>query len=354
MTDVVSPPASYISPLLALTGGVTLPGPDAGIAAHYGDFVREQRAMVDGVGVVDRSNRGLLSVLGEDRLTWLHSLTTQHLTDLGDGAGAQALILSPNGHIEHHLQLADLSGTTWVDLEPGDAAPTAEFLRRMRFMLRVDVADESAGYGQLTICGPGTDALLRGLEIDVLQRDWAATGTPWGGYARRLPWPGDGAVDLVVAASELSKVWRALTGAGAVPAGTWAWDALRVAARRPRLGCETDHRTIPNESEWLQTAVHLQKGCYRGQETVARVNNLGRPPRRLVLLHLDGSTNDLPVHGSDVTVDGVRVGFLTSSARHHELGPIGLAMVKRNTADDASLLVGDISAAIEPAEPTSG
>ena len=77
-------------------------------------------------------------------------------------------------------------------------------------------------------------------------------------------------------------------------AGIWAAEALRVAAWRPRLGFETDHRTIVHEVDWLRTAVHLHKGCYRGQETVARVHNLGRPPRRLVFLHLDGSGHVLP------------------------------------------------------------
>ena len=350
MTDVAAEPASYTSPLLELAGGVTLPGPDAGIAAHYGDFAREQRALVTAVGVVDRSNRGLLSIPGADRLSWLHSLTTQYLTELGDGAGTEALILSPHGHIEHHLQIADLGGTTWLDVEPGDAAATAEFLTRMRFMLRVDVVDQSAEYGQLTVCGPGSDELVRSLGIDLAADAWAATTTPFGGYARRLPWPGGGAKDVVVPRVALPEVWQQLTGAGGVPAGSWAWDALRVVDRRPRLGFETDHRTIPNESTWLQDAVHLQKGCYRGQETVARVNNLGRPPRRLVLLHLDGSTNDLPAHGADVTVDGVRVGFVTSSARHHELGPIAMALIKRSTSDDAALLAGDVSASIEPVE----
>ena len=91
-------------------------------------------------------------------------------------------------------------------------------------------------------------------------------------------------------------------------AGTWAAEALRVAAWRPRLGFETDHRTIPHEVDWLRTAVHLHKGCYRGQETVARVHNLGRPPRRLVFLHLDGSGHTLPAHGDPVELDGRTVG----------------------------------------------
>ena len=123
-------------------------------------------------------------------------------------------------------------------------------------------------------------------------------------------------------------------------AGTWAWEALRIAAAVPRLGFETDHRTIPQEVGWVPAGVHLQKGCYRGQETVARVHNLGRPPRRLVQLHLDGSAGRTPLRGEPVTLDGREVGALTSIALHAELGPVGLAVVKRSVPVDRDLAVG--------------
>jgi folate-binding protein YgfZ len=118
------------------------------------------------------------------------------------------------------------------------------------------------------------------------------------------------------------------------------------------VGLDNDHRTIPNELGLIAAdssrAVHLSKGCYRGQETVARVYNLGRPPRRLTLLHLDGSAEHLPGHGAEVSVDGRVVGVVGSSARHHELGPIALALVKRNVPPDAPLVVQDVAAAQEP------
>jgi folate-binding protein YgfZ len=134
-------------------------------------------------------------------------------------------------------------------------------------------------------------------------------------------------------------------------AGVWALEALRVADGRPRFGFETDHRTIPHEVGWIGTAVHLDKGCYRGQETVARVHNLGRPPRRLVLLHLDGSDSELPGHGDPVVLDDRTVGTVTSSARHYELGPIALAVVKRSTPADAPLVAGGVAAAQEVLVP---
>jgi folate-binding protein YgfZ len=338
---------AYESPLLAQTGGVSLPGADAEVAAHYGDFYGEQRALVEQAGVVDRSHRGVVRLSGGERLSWLHSLTTQHVTGLADGSGTETLILSPHGHVEHHLQLAELGGTTWADLEPGDASPTAAFLESMRFLLDVDVADDSADFAMVSVAGTEAAGVLVAAGIVVDAAAWSVAATPWGGYARRTPWPGDGAVDVVVPRGELPAAWHALTAAGARPAGHLAWEALRVEARRPRLGFETDHRTIPHEVGWLASAVHLDKGCYRGQETVARVHNLGKPPRRLVLLHLDGSTNDLPPHGTDVMWDGARIGFVTTPARHYELGPVALALIKRSTPDDAALLAGDVSATID-------
>jgi folate-binding protein YgfZ len=131
------------------------------------------------------------------------------------------------------------------------------------------------------------------------------------------------------------------------PVGTWAYEALRIARGEPRFGLDTDHKTIPNEVGWIGTAVHLDKGCYRGQETVARVHTLGRPPRRLVLLHLDGSVDHVPGNGDPVIHDDRPVGVVGSAARHFEMGPIALALVKRNVAIDASLMAGGVAAAQE-------
>jgi hypothetical protein len=140
-------------------------------------------------------------------------------------------------------------------------------------------------------------------------------------------------------------------------AGTLALEALRIAAWRPRLATEADERTIPHELDWLRSAVHLSKGCYRGQETIAKVHNLGHPPRRLVLLHLDGSEGILPEHGDPVLAGDAEVGQVTSAAMHYELGPIALAVIKRSTDPAAELVVradgADIAAAQEVIVPPS-
>lgn len=304
------------SPLLSRPGAVPADAPDEGVAAHYGDPFREQRTLDEGSGAVDLSHRPVLRVSGADRLTWLHSLTSQHLEALPPGQASEALVLSPNGHVEHMLYLVDDGAATWMHVEPGTAGTLVGWLDSMRFWSKVEVEDLSTSYAVV----------------------WEPTEEPSEAHLSRVwhgPMPGR---DVFVPRDGLeSYVER--------PAGLWAYEALRVAAGRPRLGFETDHRTIPHEVGWLATAVHLDKGCYRGQETVARVHNLGRPPRRLVQLHLDGSDSALPAHGDPVEVDGRAVGFVTTAARHYELGPIALALVKRSTPEDAPMLAGGIPAA---------
>jgi tRNA-modifying protein YgfZ len=154
-------------------------------------------------------------------------------------------------------------------------------------------------------------------------------------------------MDVIVPRDRIAGIAADLEKRGVRLAGVDAYEALRIAAHRPRLGLDTDHRTIPHEVGWIDTAVHLSKGCYRGQETVARVHNLGHPPRRLVFLHLDGSEETLPAHGDRVTLGDAEVGFTGSAARHFELGPIALALIKRTVPADVMLRAGGVPAAQE-------
>ena len=292
------------SPLLALPGAVGGAGIDAPVAAHYGSFYGEQRTLESGEGFVDLSHHDAVRVSGPDRLQWLHDLTTQHFLDLPQKTWTQALILSPQGHVEHAFAGVDDGESFTAATEPGATASLIEFLDRMRFLSRVEVSD--------------------------VTHDVALTYRPAAGH------------ELV----PREKLTTYAEAAG--PAcGLWAYEALRIARGEPRLGLDTDARTIPNEVGWIGTAVHMEKGCYRGQETVARVHNLGRPPRRLTLLHLDGSENRLPEVGSELKSGDKTVGFVGTSARHHELGPIALALVKRNVPLDVQLEVDGLPVAQE-------
>ena len=295
---------------MTATRGVPADAPDGAVAGHYGDPYREQRRLVDGLAQVDLSHRPIVRITGPDRLSWLHSLLSQHLSELAPGGSAEALLLSPRGHVENHLQLVDDGTQVLAHVEPGSAESLLGFLDSMRFMLRVEVS-----------------------LADELAVRWSAVDVP--GLATRT---GFGTFSLAPKQTEYD---------GEL-AGLQAFEALRVAARRPRLGCDTDHRTLPHEVGWLGTAVHLDKGCYRGQESVARVHNLGRPPRRMVLLHLDGSDSELPERGTAVQVEGREVGRLGTAVRHYELGPIALALVKRQVPDDAELEVAGVTASIDP------
>jgi folate-binding protein YgfZ len=285
-------------------------GPDKGAVWHFGEPTKEQRALEAGTAWADLSHLNIVAVSGADRLQWLHDLTTQFVSDLQPGVWMPSLILDAQGHLEFQFNLVDDGTTTYLVLDPGYVEKLVEYLTKMKFMLRVDVRDASSEFVVLRAPGiadsiGGPFALVPRDEVDSMKETF-------GGVATQV--------------------------------GTWALDAERVAEGRPRIGFETDHKSIPNELGVLNTAVHMKKGCYRGQETVAKIFNLGNPPRRLVMLHLDGSDVGFPAAGTKIENDGIVVGFVGTVARHHELGTIALAIVKRNTPTDATLTVDGIPA----------
>ena len=309
-------------------------------ATHYGNPLGEQRALAAGDAIVDLSDRDVLSITGPDRLTWLDSLTSQSLAALAPGDSAETLLLDPSGRVEYAIRVFDDGETSWLLLDAGAGAGLLAFLDRMRFMLRVEVADRSSEFG--TVGGLGATvpaAAPHGIPL-IWHDPWNAVTAGGHQYATGEHPAADWhyTETLVERSADLD----------AYPAaGTLALEALRIAAWRPRAATEVDATTIPHELDWLRSAVHLSKGCYRGQETVAKVHNLGHPPRRLVMLHLDGSDGVLPAAGSPVALDGTEVGRVTAAALHHELGPVALAVVKRNadpvavlsvTADDGTVI----------------
>ncbi|MFC4948498.1 YgfZ/GcvT domain-containing protein [Pseudonocardia sp. GCM10023141] len=335
------------------------PDPDRAVPAHRGDPFAEQRAMARSAAVVDRSHRGVIAVPGEERLSWLHLLLTQHVSELPADTGTETLILDLNGRVLHHMVVAHAGEVVYLDTEPGDVPALLDYLQKMVFWAKVEPRDATAELAVLSVVGPDTEAVLTaaGLPAPPLG-DVAAL--PGGGFVRRMRWPAPDAADVVVPRDSQDAVWARLTAAGARPAGTMAFEALRVESLRPRLHVDTDDRTIPHEVGWIGSAVHLTKGCYRGQETVARVANLGRPPRRLVLLHLDSGDEHLPIPGDPVVREGRTVGRVGSVVQHHELGPVALALVKRSVPIESELVAGvderAAPAAIDPSsvEPEDG
>lgn len=360
--------------------------PDALVPAHYGDPLREQRLLADGLAVSALA-RDVVAVTGADRLAWLTTLSSQRLTGLapGDG-GAEALLLDAQGHIAHALAALDDGRTLLLVTEAGDGPALAALLDRMRFMLRVEVGarEDLVALGAL---GAGRERLRRAADVTgALVGAWT---DPWPGVVEGgtsydvglgSPHPGRAyaAGFVLVPATGVVEVVRAFAAGGPAAeeppdenaaagsagesggalvavaehdalAGAMAWEALRIEAGRPRRAREVDERAIPHELDWLRTAVHLTKGCYPGQETVARTLNLGRPPRRLTLLQLDGLAGGLPAPGDVVRLGERPVGAVTSAARHHELGPIALALLRRGVPVEAVLSVEVSEAAGGPA-----
>jgi folate-binding protein YgfZ len=223
------------------------------------------------------------------------------------------LILDAQGHIIEQLFLVDDGSTTWIHTEAQRCKPLIEYLEIMKFMLDIEVTDQTSNYSVLRVAGTPDDI-----------------GGPY----------------ALVPKVELAETITAFNKAH-TQVGIWALEAIRVAQGRARLLFEVDHKTIPNELGFLNKAVHMQKGCYRGQETVAKVFNLGQPPRKLALLQLDGSIVKIPDHGAKITLSGKEIGYIGTASRHHELGPIALGIIKRSTREDSTLVIGNIAAKID-------
>ncbi len=345
--------AVYLDPDRGLTANY--PNPlDAGVPWHYGDPLGEQRRFEEGAAVVDLSHRDIVRVAGADRLDWLNDLVSQQVNGLRAGESTTGLILDPHGHVEFEFHLLAAAEECWLTTEPGHGQALTTYLDRMRFLRDVSVSD---GSDDLSIVGwlerpSGVDSFSRA-ELNGSGWVWEAAaefdriavsdaGRDAGGGAERYhrnrsrTWP---AREWIVATDQAKSILEAHP-----IAGLGAWESARVAAGVPRVGFDTDHKTLPHEAGWIGPAVHLAKGCYRGQETVARVHNLGRPPRRLVLLYLDGSRDDLPSAGANIEFGGRPVGRIGSSTWHFESGPLALGLVKSRIDPAAELVVreGDV------------
>ena len=320
-----------------MSGPSSVPPPRATLGRdHLGDPLREQRDFFSGRSVVDLADHQVVSLSGPDRLSWLDALCSQSVGNLRPGDTTEALILSPQGRVEHRWLMVDDGQRTWLLVEPGTAPALLAWLERMKFRANVTIDEVSDDYLVLACWGDVGENLARSVVTpEIVWRDpWP--GVQPGGFAySSSPHPAQGFAVRYVAVTRADQDALARLG----HSGEWALRAAEIRAGRPNLVDDTDDKTLPHEVDWVRTAVHLNKGCYRGQETVAKVHNLGHPPRRLVLLHLDGSEGQLPTAGDPVLADGVEVGRVTRAVLHEQWGPIALALVKRTTDESAVLTV---------------
>lgn len=316
-----------------LPGAVT----EGDIVQHFGDPMREQRKLVSGTAVSPLGDRVVIEVAGEDRLTWLDSITSQSVARLDAGDSTELLVLDPQGRVEHAAGVLEDGSSVWLIADAADAEPLAAWLKRMVFRSRVTVTVRP-DLGLLGFFAEGAaDTVMRALAAApnstplVWSDPWAAVQAGGHQYAEVATHPSAEYrwQVAIVDADAVASVTARIADAALDVAGVLAAEALRVAAWRPRWASEVDERSLPHEADWIRSAVHLSKGCYRGQETVAKVHNLGHPPRRLAALQLDGSDDVLPAPGAPILAEDKEVGQITSVARHHEDGPIALAILSR-------------------------
>lgn len=342
-----------LSPLLAgpdaIHGAVAADGVDQYVAGHYGQPAQEQRALANGKAIVDLSHYGVVTVTGPERLSWLHTLSTQLLEGVQPPVNTETLFLDLRGRIEIATKIHDDGETAYLLTEPTMNASLVDWLTRMQFAARVEITDRT---GELALVGATTE--VPGLDAPVWVDPWP--GITEGGVAYTDNPEEHPAVDedyswrLYIINAEALVATTTNLPEGFRIAGVMASEALRIAAGRPRQLFDTDDRSIPHELDWLRTAVHLEKGCYKGQETIARVHNLGHPPRRFVKLLIDGSVHGLPEVGADIIVrpdtddeaameKARSIGKVMSVAMHHETGAVGTGIIRRNTKPDAELVI---------------
>ena len=317
---------------------------DQDIPWHFGNPLAEQKSLAAGAAVVELSNRPVIKLTGPDRLTWLDSISSHSVAKLVPGESATTLILSPHGHIEHELHVIAGEDICYLIVEADSATELIDYLTKMKFMSRVEIelaADLVVVFEPIREIAD-QPTWLTPLEFGELGLTNA--GSSAGGDQSRylLPRPAKFiGREVILPKSELSNYLS-----GKELAGSWAYNALRIAAGVPRMK-DVDHKTLPHEIGLIGPGVHLSKGCYRGQETVARLHNLGKPPRRLTLLYLEAGDNQLPQHGDLVQLEDAEVGVICSTAQHYEFGPIALALIKRSTAADVTLRVNNQAATQE-------
>ena len=330
---------SYSSPLLSRPGAAEFQGTTlvdvSGVPWHYGNPLVEQRAVETGSAVIDRSHRRVIAVSGPDARAFLHNLLSQKLDDVDTGFSAGALDLSIQGHVLHHMDLSFDGETFYLDVPAAQFESLRDFLTAMVFWSQVTVKE--ADVAVISVLGQALDKPSTAL------------------VERPVHWPGCPRQDFLVPRDKLDAAVQELEAQGGSLAGLMAFTAERVRAREPELAADLDTKTIAHEvPHWIRRSeeqpafVHLDKGCYRGQETVARVENLGRSPRLLVLLYLDGSAPEQPESGADITLGGRRVGKLGTVVEDCEYGPIALGLVKRSALDHGDLAIGPVAASIEP------
>lgn len=286
---------------------------------HFGNPLAEQRKLAEGDAIVLREDQSVIEVAGVEAKKWLHSLTSQNILNLAPGQSTESLLLTPTGHIEFQLKIIATENSCLIITSQASAESLLQWLNKMIFRTKVSISQP-----EFLIVGAFKD-----LELDA--PCWVD------GFSLEFK----GAVLYAAERADFPYREYLLTELPAIErAGLMAFEALRIAAGRPELS-DIDDKSLPHEFDWLASAVHLSKGCYRGQEAVAKIHNLGHPPRRLIILHLEQG-DVLANPGEAVFYGDKEVGKVLAAALHYELGSIALALVSRVTPYlDLSIALGE-------------
>jgi folate-binding protein YgfZ len=302
----------------------------------------QYRVLREGAGVVDRSERGKLLVWGADALEFLQGQLTNDLEALAAGEGCYAALLDRKGHMQADMRVLRFDeDRTWLDLERAATDAVVRHLSLYRVGQDVEISERTADRAILSVIGPGTAAAIgaEGLRAEHAHRELEVGGVGCRAAATDL------GVDLICAAADAGAVMAALVDAGAERVSEAAAEIVRVESGRPRFGREMTSATIPQEAGIDERAVSFTKGCYIGQETVARLHYRGKPNRRLRGLRLDGPAAD----GDPITFDGRDVGRIGTAVVSPAQGPIALAVIRREAEPGSRVAVGESGVGAEVA-----
>ncbi len=294
----------------------------------------------EGTGLLDRSERGKLALEGPDAIEFLNGQVTNELVGLAPGEGRYAAFLTHKGKMLGDMRILAVpdgdgdAGMLLLDTERVALQALFDMIRRYKVGFQLELHKRTVERSLLSLIGPGSAAVAAARELASAEHSSAPVQID---SLRALAVRTDLGVDLFCEASERERLWEALRGRGAAEIELQTAECLRIESGRPRYGLDLDDTVIPQEAGLNERAVSFTKGCYVGQETVARLHYKGRPNR-----HLRGLRLSAPApHGSELRLGERVVGHLGSSARSAHLGPIGLALVRREAEPGSTLEVGD-------------
>jgi folate-binding protein YgfZ len=311
--------------------------------ASLDTLATDYRTITEACGLLGRSERGKLALTGSEAASFLQGQVTNDIEGLSPGQGCYAAFLTPKGKMLGDLRILATGDELLLDTERAALQGLFNMIRRFSIGYDVELHKRTLECGLLSLIGPGAEAVAGAADLaaDEHAHELVSVPAPGGAVGARAIRT-DVGVDLLCDAGEVEALRGALEDAGAVPVTETAAECLRLERGRPRYGIDLDDSVIPQEAGLNERAVSFTKGCYVGQETVARLYYRGKPNRQLRGLRLSGPASP----GDELSLDGRVVGHLTSVAASPRVGPIGLALVRREAPPGTFVAVAGATAEV--------